>query len=131
VAVIRAAQAGRGLALARWSLVSGEIAEGGLVIASPKIIPMAHGYYFVCPASYLGVEKVAAFREWLLQQAPSSGRPPSSSLAAPLGPAEACARGSGCRFFSTVCGDVQPHPSPIPRGGTHYSSHCSWYRSGR
>lgn len=82
VAVIRAAQAGRGLALARWSLVSGEIAEGCLVIASAKIIPMAHGYYFVCPASYLGVEKVAAFREWLLGQAQSSARPASSDLAA-------------------------------------------------
>jgi LysR family transcriptional regulator, glycine cleavage system transcriptional activator len=82
VAVIRAAQAGRGLALARWSLVSAEIAEGCLVIASPKIIPMAHGYYFVCPASYLGVEKIAAFREWLLQQAQSSTRPPASDLAA-------------------------------------------------
>jgi LysR family glycine cleavage system transcriptional activator len=80
VAVIRAALAGRGLALARWSLVSGEIAEGGLVIARPKIIPMAHGYYFVCPSSYLGVEKVAAFREWLLQQAQSAARPPSIGL---------------------------------------------------
>jgi LysR family transcriptional regulator, glycine cleavage system transcriptional activator len=78
VAVIRAAQAGRGLALARWSLVSGEIAEGCLVIASPKIIPMGHGYHFVCPASYLGVEKVAVFREWLMQQAQASARPPSS-----------------------------------------------------
>jgi len=76
VAVIRAAQAGRGLALARWSLVSGEIAAGALVIASPKIIPMVHGYYFVCPASYLGVEKVASLREWLIRQAQSSARPP-------------------------------------------------------
>jgi LysR family transcriptional regulator, glycine cleavage system transcriptional activator len=81
VAVIRAAQAGRGLALARWSLVAGEIAEGCLVIASRKIVPMAHGYYFVCPASYLGVEKVATFRGWLLQQAQSSARPPSTALA--------------------------------------------------
>jgi len=82
VAVIRAALAGRGLALARWSLVSGEIAEGSLVVASPKIIPMGLGYHFVCPASYLGVEKVATFREWLIQQARSAARPASADPAA-------------------------------------------------
>lgn len=78
VAVIRAAQAGRGLALARWSLVSGEIAEGCLVIASPRVVPIAHGYYFVCPSSYLGMEKVVAFRDWLLNEARTAPRPPSA-----------------------------------------------------
>jgi LysR family glycine cleavage system transcriptional activator len=77
VAVIRAAQAGRGMALARWSLVSGDIAEGCLVIASSRIVPMAHGYHFVCPSSYLETEKVAAFRAWLLKEAQSAPRPPS------------------------------------------------------
>jgi LysR family transcriptional regulator, glycine cleavage system transcriptional activator len=77
VAVIRAAQAGRGLALARWSLVSGEIAEGCLMIASSRIVPMAHGYHFVCPESYLATEKVAIFRDWLLKQAQAAPRPPS------------------------------------------------------
>ena len=77
VAVIRAALAGRGLALARWSLVSGELAEGCLVIASSRIVPMAHGYYFVCPSSYLETEKVAAFRDWLMQEAQAAPRPPS------------------------------------------------------
>jgi LysR family glycine cleavage system transcriptional activator len=77
VAVVRAAQAGRGLALARWSLVSDEIAEGCLVIASSRIVPMAHGYHFVCPSSYLATEKVAAFRDWLLTEAQAAPRPPS------------------------------------------------------
>jgi LysR family glycine cleavage system transcriptional activator len=77
VAVIRAAQAGRGLALARWSLVSGEIAEGGLVVASRRVVPMAHAYHFVCPSSYLAVEKIAAFREWLLKETQTAPRPPS------------------------------------------------------
>lgn len=77
VAVIRAAQAGRGLALSRWSLVSGEIAEGCLVIASSRILPMTHGYHFVCPSSYLATEKVAAFRDWLLKEAQAAPRPPS------------------------------------------------------
>ena len=75
VAVIRAAQAGQGLALARWSLVSAEIAEGRLTIASPRIVPMDWSYYFVCPASYLSAEKVATFRDWLAQQAQAAPRP--------------------------------------------------------
>jgi LysR family transcriptional regulator, glycine cleavage system transcriptional activator len=79
VAVIRAAQAGRGLALARWSLVCGEIAAGGLVVASRRVVPMAHAYHFVCPSSYLDVEKVAAFREWLLKEAQAAPLPPSVS----------------------------------------------------
>lgn len=83
VAVVRAAQAGQGLALARWSLVSVEIAEGRLTIASSKIVPMDWGYHFVCPASYLAVEKVATFREWLVKQAQSAAKPP---LATDRGP---------------------------------------------
>jgi LysR family transcriptional regulator, glycine cleavage system transcriptional activator len=76
VAVVRAAQAGQGLALARWSLVSAEIAEGRLTIASSKIVPMDWGYHFVCPASYLAVEKVATFRAWLVEQAQIAAKPP-------------------------------------------------------
>jgi LysR family transcriptional regulator, glycine cleavage system transcriptional activator len=75
VTVIRAAQAGRGLALVRWSLVSGEIAEGCLVVASRRAMPMADGYHFVCPPSYLATEKVAAFRDWLLREAQAAPRP--------------------------------------------------------
>lgn len=79
VAVIRAAQAGRGLALVRWSLVSGEIGEGRLVIASSRLVPMTHGYHFVCPSSYLATEKVAVFRDWLLQEAQAAPRPPCAA----------------------------------------------------
>jgi LysR family transcriptional regulator, glycine cleavage system transcriptional activator len=76
VAAVRAAQTGQGLALARWSLVSEEIAEGRLAIASKRILPMESGYHFVCPASYLTVEKVEIFQEWLMRQAQSAPRPP-------------------------------------------------------
>jgi len=79
VAVIRAAETGQGLALARWSLVSGEIAAGRLTIASNRIVPMEGGYYFVCPAAYLAVEKVATFREWLIEEARTAPRPPLAS----------------------------------------------------
>jgi LysR family transcriptional regulator, glycine cleavage system transcriptional activator len=83
VAVIRAAQTGQGLALARWSLVSGEVAEGRLIIASKRIVPMEGGYHFVCPASYLSVEKVATFREWLIEEAKAAPRPPLARVARP------------------------------------------------
>jgi LysR family transcriptional regulator, glycine cleavage system transcriptional activator len=82
VAVVRAAQAGRGLALVRWSLVSGEIAAQHLVVASRRIVPMAHGYHFVCPAAYLATEKVAAFRDWLLQECRVAPRPPGAGSSA-------------------------------------------------
>lgn len=76
VSVIRAAEAGQGLALARWSLAAIEIAAGRLAIASRVIIPSRRAYYFVCPPRYLDIEKVAKFRDWLFRQAKAADRPP-------------------------------------------------------
>ena len=75
VTVIRAAESGHGFALARWSLVSQEIEAGRLVMASRKIIPAARAYFFVCPSGFIGMEKIAAFRDWLLAQAARAPRP--------------------------------------------------------
>ncbi len=75
VALIRAAEIGQGLVLARWSLVEHEIEAGKLAIASKKIVPTDRGYYFVCPRSYLALEKVEAFRRWVVQKAKESPRP--------------------------------------------------------
>jgi LysR family glycine cleavage system transcriptional activator len=77
VAVIRAAQTGQGLALARWSLVSNDIAAGRLAIASRRIAPMDRGYFFVCPGAFLALEKVALFRAWVLEQAREAPAPSS------------------------------------------------------
>jgi LysR family glycine cleavage system transcriptional activator len=75
VALIRAAEIGQGLVLARWSLVEQEIASGKLVMASKKIMPTDRGYYFVCPNAYCTLAKVETFRIWLTKQARAAPRP--------------------------------------------------------
>lgn len=75
VAVIRAAQSGQGLALARWSLVNNDISEGRLAIASRRITPIERAYYFVCPTAFLALDKVVVFRTWVFEQARAAHRP--------------------------------------------------------
>jgi LysR family transcriptional regulator, glycine cleavage system transcriptional activator len=91
VTIIRAAEAGQGLALARWSLAAKEIESGRLVIASRIIKPLKTGYYFVCPPSYRTVDKVVALRTWLVQQAKAAPKPPPG-LGAEAEPADALVR---------------------------------------
>ena len=79
VSVVRAAGAGQGLALVRWSLVAQDIESGRLAIASRTIIPIKLAYYFVCPASYLRMEKIVAFRNWIMEEARRAPRPPLKS----------------------------------------------------
>lgn len=79
VAVVRAAEAGQGFALARWSLAYQSIQEGRLVLASPRIVKAPRSYYFVCPPSFVSLEKVAAFREWLMAEAARAPQPDLSS----------------------------------------------------
>jgi len=45
-------------------------------VASRILVPAGRAYYFVCPAAYLGIEKIAALREWLVGQAQRTPRPP-------------------------------------------------------
>jgi len=69
VAVIRATAAGQGLALARWSLVAEEVHEGRLAIASPRALKFFRSYYFICPPALLRLDKVDAFRRWIVELA--------------------------------------------------------------
>jgi LysR family glycine cleavage system transcriptional activator len=82
VTVVRAAAAGQGYALVRWSLAYQDIQEGRLVLASPRIISAPRSYYFVCPPSYIALEKVAAFREWLIAQCKEAPVPDLNSVVA-------------------------------------------------
>jgi LysR family glycine cleavage system transcriptional activator len=75
-AVLRAATAGQGLALSRWSLCAQEVAAGRLVVASRTLIRTRQAYFFVCPQPFLAMEKVARFRSWLLDKAREAARPP-------------------------------------------------------
>jgi LysR family glycine cleavage system transcriptional activator len=68
-AIVRAAEAGAGLALARWSLAVADVRSGRLAVASKRIIPHAVTYWFVCPPKHRTVPKVAAFHAWLRGEA--------------------------------------------------------------
>jgi LysR family glycine cleavage system transcriptional activator len=82
VTVVRAAEAGQGFALVRWSLAYESIQEGRLVLASPRVVKAPRSYYFVCPPSFISLEKVASFREWLLAEAARASQPDLSSIEA-------------------------------------------------
>ena len=73
--VARAAMAGQGLALARWSLVAGDVLAGGLVFASKRLTQYEYSYHFVCPKFHLQLEKLVAFRDWLVAQGKSFPTP--------------------------------------------------------
>jgi LysR family transcriptional regulator, glycine cleavage system transcriptional activator len=64
IAIVRATEAGQGLALARWALVADGVAAGRLAVAG-RAVHCAHAYHFVCPPAHLALEKVAVFRDWL------------------------------------------------------------------
>lgn len=63
--VLTAAEQGHGLALARWSLVAGDLAAGRLVRPSAQSVRQQHAYYFVAPAQNFELPKVRRFRDWL------------------------------------------------------------------
>jgi LysR family glycine cleavage system transcriptional activator len=79
-AIVHAAEAGGGLALARWSLVADDIRRGRLAVASKKVIPYGRAYYFVCPPKHRSMPKVAAFHSWLHAEA-MGHRPPNGRIA--------------------------------------------------
>ncbi|HEY8540376.1 MAG TPA: transcriptional regulator GcvA [Steroidobacteraceae bacterium] len=64
-AVLAAAEQGRGLALARWSLVAGDLAAGRLVRPTMQSVRQLHAYYFVAPPHNFDLPKVRRFRDWL------------------------------------------------------------------
>jgi LysR family transcriptional regulator, glycine cleavage system transcriptional activator len=76
VAVIRAAEDGQGLALGRWTLAASVLEQGGLVIASRRIVRCDRSYYFVCPPEYLELPKVVALRDWLRGECAATVEPP-------------------------------------------------------
>jgi LysR family transcriptional regulator, glycine cleavage system transcriptional activator len=73
---------GLGFGLLRWTLAAGELQAGRIVLASEHIVSHRFAYYFVCPESYATFPKVAALREWLLQQGREFTPPPASAIPA-------------------------------------------------
>ena len=68
------AMQGAGLALARWSLVADEIANGALVRASDKTIPWNH-YWLVYPPRTAYLPAVKAFGDWIKAESQAFPRP--------------------------------------------------------
>jgi LysR family glycine cleavage system transcriptional activator len=63
--LLAAAEQGHGIALARWSLVAGDLASGRLVRPSAQSVRQHHSYYFIAPAGHFDLPKVLRFRDWL------------------------------------------------------------------
>ena len=78
VTVIRAAEAGQGMALARWSLVEAELRLGRLALASERVVQSELAYYFACLPEYQNVEKIRLLRQWLVDQAKAFPGPPGA-----------------------------------------------------
>jgi LysR family transcriptional regulator, glycine cleavage system transcriptional activator len=76
VSLLTAVIEGLGFGLLRWTLAASEVQAGRIVLASEHIVPHRFSYYFVCPQDYAGFPKVAAFREWLMQQGREFAPPP-------------------------------------------------------
>ena len=68
-AIVRAAARGQGLALARWSLVADEVAEGSLAVACSEPLAYHRTYWFVYPRRVRTLATVAAFRTWIFAEA--------------------------------------------------------------
>ena len=74
-AIVRAAEAGGGLALTRWSLVADGIRSGRLALAGRHVTQYPFGYFFVCPPKHREMPKVAVFHAWLRAEAAKHGPP--------------------------------------------------------
>jgi LysR family glycine cleavage system transcriptional activator len=79
--LIEAALRGQGVGLARYSLALDELAAGRLVLPFPKAAPLPTGlgYYLTAPRESLRRPVVAAFRDWVVEEAKSLVLPQYSS----------------------------------------------------
>jgi len=80
-AVIRAAVAGNGVALGRTSLVAAELRDGRLVRPIGEAQPFEYAYYVIHRPQRASEPGIAAFREWLLEQAKLGDRADQSATA--------------------------------------------------
>ncbi|MEE8535661.1 MAG: transcriptional regulator GcvA [Kiloniellales bacterium] len=80
--VLEAAAAGQGVALGRRSLALADLASGRLVIPFGPIVPSQNKYYIVYPPAKAALPSLAAFRDWLLEEAARDAA--GTSLPAPL-----------------------------------------------
>lgn len=65
---VQAAIAGRGVMLGRDRLIADELAAGILIAPFEKKLPAEHSYYIVCKPDSISCPKVAAFKDWLVNE---------------------------------------------------------------
>jgi LysR family glycine cleavage system transcriptional activator len=78
--VIEAAVLGRGIALAKASIAAVDLAAGRLLRLFNMRLPLAFAYYLVSPQAVGCASRVAAFRQWLLEQAADAGSDSQSGI---------------------------------------------------
>jgi len=76
ISIVRAPEAGQGLALAMWSLVADNVSIGRLAVAG-RAVRAARANYVVCPPAHLAIDKVDTFRKWLAFECVSFPGPPA------------------------------------------------------
>jgi len=101
-ALLSAAIEGLGFGILRWTLAAGELQAGRVALASQRVLPYRFAYYFVCPEAYLALPKVAALREWLLQQARQFAPPPNIAQSQRVGTSKMAATPRTAATVQTV-----------------------------
>lgn len=66
---LQAAMAGQGIALANQVLAGEDLRAGRLVRPLPQEMPAGSSYWFICPEASVTRPRIAAFREWVLEEA--------------------------------------------------------------
>jgi LysR family glycine cleavage system transcriptional activator len=66
--LIDAAIDGQGIALARTMLAASDLLSGRLARPFRAAIPLRNTYWIVCPKATRSLPKIAAFRDWLLEE---------------------------------------------------------------
>ncbi len=74
---IIAAERGHGVAMARWSLVAGDVQAGRVVCAADCAVHHHRAYYFVTTAAKARLPAVRALADWLFGAGAGFGPPPT------------------------------------------------------
>ncbi|MGB5104219.1 MAG: transcriptional regulator GcvA [Steroidobacteraceae bacterium] len=81
-AALAAVELGKGVALARWSLVAADLAAGRLVRPMLPSVQQRSAWYLVAPPENFSLPKVVRFRVWLLECCREFAPPTGETLAA-------------------------------------------------
>jgi LysR family glycine cleavage system transcriptional activator len=81
-AALAAVEQGKGVALARWSLVAADLAAGRLVRPMLPSVQQRSAWYLVAPPENFSLPKVVRFRGWLLECCREFAPPTGETLAA-------------------------------------------------